>query len=68
MPAPQSGMNGEEIRGTTIAAGIWLTAGIGIAARLGREASAILGALLAFLIPSSLAGFSDFFQQTKTKG
>jgi putative Mg2+ transporter-C (MgtC) family protein len=39
-----------QIRGLTTAAGIWLTAAVGIAAGMGREASAVLGALLAFII------------------
>jgi putative Mg2+ transporter-C (MgtC) family protein len=39
-----------EIYGLTTAAGIWFTAAVGIAAGLGREASAVLGTLLAFLI------------------
>jgi putative Mg2+ transporter-C (MgtC) family protein len=61
------GMNGEEVRGMTTAAGIWLTAGIGIAAGLGREASAILGTTMAFLILSALAGVSDYFNRRKQK-
>jgi putative Mg2+ transporter-C (MgtC) family protein len=61
------GINEGEIRGMTTAAGIWLTAAIGISAGLGREASAILGALLAFLILSSLSGVSDFFSRRKQK-
>jgi putative Mg2+ transporter-C (MgtC) family protein len=36
------GMNDGEVRGMTTAAGIWLTAAIGIAAGLGREVSADL--------------------------
>ena len=47
-----------EIQGLTTAAGIWVTAAIGIAAGLGREASAILGAMLAFIILSGLARVS----------
>jgi putative Mg2+ transporter-C (MgtC) family protein len=39
-----------EIHGLTTAAGIWFTAAVGIAAGLGREASAVLGTLLALLI------------------
>jgi putative Mg2+ transporter-C (MgtC) family protein len=39
-----------QIYGLTTAAGIWLTAAVGIAAGLGREASAILATLLAFMI------------------
>ncbi|MDP1562992.1 MAG: MgtC/SapB family protein [Pirellulaceae bacterium] len=52
------GTRGEDIHGLTTAAGIWLTAAIGIAAGLGRESSAILGAVLAFLILSTLAWVS----------
>ena len=37
----------EEVHGLTTAAGIWLTAAVGIAAGMGRETSAILGTLLA---------------------
>lgn len=36
------------IRGLTTAAGIWLTAAIGVAAGLGEEATALLSAVLAF--------------------
>lgn len=46
-----------DIQGLTTAAGIWLTAAVGIAAGMGREASAILGAILAFLILSALGRF-----------
>lgn len=38
------------IRGLTTAAGIWLTAAIGVAAGTGREASAILSTALALII------------------
>jgi putative Mg2+ transporter-C (MgtC) family protein len=41
-----------QIYGLTTAAGIWLTAAIGIAVGLGREASAILGTALALIILS----------------
>jgi putative Mg2+ transporter-C (MgtC) family protein len=40
----------EHIEGLTTAAGLWLTAAVGSAAGMGREASAILGTVLAFLI------------------
>ncbi|AVS90545.1 methyltransferase [Paracidovorax avenae] len=39
-----------QIRGLTTAAGIWLTAAIGVAAGLGREATALLSTLLALLV------------------
>jgi putative Mg2+ transporter-C (MgtC) family protein len=42
----------EQIHGLTTAAGLWLTAAVGIAAGLGREASAILATVLAFIILS----------------
>ena len=40
----------EDIRGLTTAAGIWLTAAIGMAAGLGREATAVLSTRIALLI------------------
>ncbi len=42
--------NQEEAKGLTTAASIWLTAAIGIAAGMGREASAVLCTLLALVI------------------
>ncbi len=44
------GNDEEEIKGLTTAAGIWLTAAIGVAAGLGREATAVLSTLLALVI------------------
>jgi putative Mg2+ transporter-C (MgtC) family protein len=44
----------EQIHGLTTAAGLWLTAAVGIAAGLGREISARLGTVLAFIILSRL--------------
>jgi putative Mg2+ transporter-C (MgtC) family protein len=38
----------DDVQGLTTAAGLWLTAAIGVAAGLGREATAVLTALLAF--------------------
>lgn len=40
----------EKVKGLTTAAGIWLTAAIGVAAGMGREATAVLSALLALAI------------------
>ena len=40
----------ETVKGLTTAAGLWLTAAVGIAAGLGREGSAVLSAFLAFVI------------------
>ena len=44
------GSGDEEIKGLTTAAGIWLTAAIGVAAGMGREATAVLSTLLAMVI------------------
>lgn len=44
------GRDDESVRGLTTAAGIFMTAAIGIAAGLGREATALLSTLLALLI------------------
>lgn len=46
--------NEEDVQGLTTAAGIWLTAAIGVAAGLGREATAILSTVLALFILSAL--------------
>ena len=46
------GGDAEQVRGLTTAAGIWLTAAIGIAAGIGRESSAVLCTLLALVILS----------------
>ncbi len=47
---------GGRIKGLTTAAGIWLTAAVGVAVGLGREASAVLGTLLALVILHLLPG------------
>ncbi|MES2974094.1 MAG: MgtC/SapB family protein [Pseudomonadota bacterium] len=46
------GNDEEKVRGLTTAAGIWMTAAIGVAAGLGREATAVLSTLLALAILS----------------
>lgn len=43
-----------EIQGLTTAAGIWLTAAIGVAAGMGREGTAVLSTLLALGVLNSL--------------
>jgi putative Mg2+ transporter-C (MgtC) family protein len=42
--------NEEEVKGLTTAAGIWLTAAVGIAAGMGRELTAVISTLLALAI------------------
>jgi putative Mg2+ transporter-C (MgtC) family protein len=53
--------NGEEscVHGLTTAAGIWFTAAVGVAVGLGREATAVLGTLLALGILSLASWESD---------
>lgn len=43
-----------QITGLTTAAGVWLTAAVGVAAGMGREATAVLSALFALVILSLL--------------
>ena len=40
----------EKVRGLTTAAGIWLTAAIGVAAGMGRESTTVLSTLLALAV------------------
>ena len=47
----------QQIHGLTTAAGLWLTASVGIAVGLGREISAILATLLALIIFALLPYF-----------
>jgi len=46
------GNNQVETRGLTTAAGIWVTAAIGVAAGMGRESTAVLSTLIALFILS----------------
>ncbi|WP_397458947.1 MgtC/SapB family protein [Pseudomonas asplenii] len=41
---------GQHVKGLTTAAGLWMTAAIGVAAGLGREATAVLSTLLALAV------------------
>ncbi len=51
-------MSGDgQVKGLTTAASIWLTAAIGVAAGLGREATAVLATVLALIILSTLHRF-----------
>lgn len=52
----------KDLKGLTTAAGIWLTAAIGVAAGLGRESSAILCTVLALLILLVMPKVIDRFE------
>ena len=55
------GSSDEEIKGLTTAAGIWLTAAIGVAAAMGREATAALSTILAVLILATVPRVARLF-------
>lgn len=56
------GRQQEEAKGMTTATGIWLTAAIGVAAGMGREATAILSTLLALGILSLIPKVERLFE------
>lgn len=58
------GSGDTEVKGLTTAAGIWLTAAIGMAAGMGREATAVLSTLLALVI---LSWIPKFFETPQKK-
>jgi putative Mg2+ transporter-C (MgtC) family protein len=52
----------EQVQGLTTAAGIWLTAAIGVTVGMGHEATAVLCTVLAFLILSTLGRLERRFE------
>lgn len=54
-----------ETRGLTTAAGLWVTAAIGVSAGMGRESTAVLSTLLALFILSVVRGFRGKTQNKK---
>ncbi len=46
----KQGKDEHHVQGLTTAAGLWMTAAIGMACGLGREATAVISALLAFVV------------------
>ena len=57
------GRDDESVRGLTTAAGIFMTAAIGIAAGLGREATALLSTILALVIFSIAPVIVNWFEK-----
>lgn len=49
-----NGLDASHVKGLTTAAGLWMTAAIGTAAGMGREATALISTLLALLVLSSM--------------
>ena len=57
------GTNEDQVKGLTTAAGIWLTAAIGVAAGMGREATAVLSTFLAVVILATVPRFVRIFER-----
>jgi putative Mg2+ transporter-C (MgtC) family protein len=57
------GKDEEQVKGLTTAAGIWMTAAIGMAVGMGREATAILSTALALLILYTIPKIAGKFQK-----
>jgi putative Mg2+ transporter-C (MgtC) family protein len=52
-----------QVKGLTTAAGIWMTAAIGVAAGMGKEATAVLATLLTLAIMASLPLIARIFER-----
>lgn len=59
------GSGDEEVKGLTTAAGIWLTAAVGMASGMGREATAVLSTALAFAILTTVPRIPMAFRRSK---
>ncbi len=57
------GNGDEDIKGLTTAAGLWLTAAVGVAAGLGRDATAVLSTGLALVIPATVPRVTRLFDR-----
>ncbi|MFN0102541.1 MAG: MgtC/SapB family protein [Bryobacteraceae bacterium] len=58
----------QDVKGLTTAAGLWLTAAVGIAAGLGRESSAVLGTILAFFVLAALQRVTRSLRENSQEG
>ncbi len=54
-----------QVQGLTTAAGIWMTAAIGVAAGMGKEATAVLATLLTLAIMASLPLIARLFERKR---
>jgi putative Mg2+ transporter-C (MgtC) family protein len=59
------GKEEENVKGLTTAAGIWLTAAIGVAAGMGREATAVLSTILALIILALVPKFAGLIERRR---
>jgi putative Mg2+ transporter-C (MgtC) family protein len=60
-------LNTHQVKGLTTAAGLWMTAAIGIAAGMGREATAVLSTILALGIFSLMPMIVERFDPPQEK-
>lgn len=61
------GRQQEDTKGMTTAASIWLTAAIGVASGMGREATAIISTILALIILSLIPRIERLFERRGKK-
>lgn len=54
-----NGIEAGHVKGLTTAAGLWMTAAIGVAAGMGREATALISTILALLVLNSMPWVVD---------
>ena len=59
------GKEEENVKGLTTAAGIWLTAAIGVATGMGREATAVLSTVLALIILALVPKFAGLIERRR---
>ncbi len=60
-------MVASHVKGLTTAAGLWMTAAIGVAAGMGREATALLSTILALLVFAVMPWVVDLFEDKEHK-
>ncbi len=63
----KQGKDESHVQGLTTAAGLWMTAAIGMACGLGREATAVLSALLALAVLSLVPRLVSLLERTVAK-
>lgn len=56
------------VKGLTTAASVWMAAAVGVAAGLGRELSAVLGALLALFVLAALGQVESWVEGRSSSG
>ena len=59
----KQGKDEQQVQGLTTAAGLWMTAAIGMACGLGREATAVLSALLALVVLALVPRLVSLFER-----